>query len=218
MTTFPGSPKILKGGIVLLDPETSAVKRVIALQYNPETLTRTLEPETYAEGNEGADVLRITGPPGETIKLEAVVDATDQIEFPDDNPDAVESGIHPQLAAMETMLYPESADLQANDALASAGTLEIVPMQSPLVVFVWSKNRSVPVKITEFTVTEEAFDPYLNPIRAKVSLSMRVLNVNDVPFNSKGGSLYMNYHQQKENLAKKASAATLSTMGLGEAP
>ncbi len=38
MTTFPGSPRLLKGGIVLIDPDTSAVSRIIMLQYNPGTL------------------------------------------------------------------------------------------------------------------------------------------------------------------------------------
>ena len=42
MTTFPGSPRLLKGGIVLIDPDSSAVRRIIALQYNPDTLSRTL--------------------------------------------------------------------------------------------------------------------------------------------------------------------------------
>ena len=35
MTTFPNSPRLLKGGIVLIDPESGAVLRIIALQYNP---------------------------------------------------------------------------------------------------------------------------------------------------------------------------------------
>jgi hypothetical protein len=38
MTSFPNSPKPLKGGIVLIDPNTWVVQRIIALQYNPDTL------------------------------------------------------------------------------------------------------------------------------------------------------------------------------------
>jgi len=30
MVTFPNSPRLIKGGIVLIDPDTSAVKRIIA--------------------------------------------------------------------------------------------------------------------------------------------------------------------------------------------
>ena len=61
-------------------------------------------------------------------------------------------------------------------------------MQSPLTLFIWSKNRIMPVRLTDFSITEEAFDPNLNPIRAKVSLGMRVLSVNDVGFDAKAAA------------------------------
>jgi hypothetical protein len=218
MTTFPGSPKLLKGGIVLIDPGTSAVLRIIALQYNPDTLTRTLQIKALAEGGDRSDALRLTGPPVETIKLDAEIDATDQLEFPDQNQNAVQLGIHPQLAALETIVYPANSQIQANNRLASAGTLEIIPMETPLALFIWSKNRVLPVRLTDFSITEEAFDPALNPIRAKVSLGMRVLSVNDLPFDHKGNSLFMSYHQQKESLAEKARGGSLSTLGITRIP
>jgi hypothetical protein len=80
---------------------------------------------------------------------------------------------------------------------------------------VWNSSRIVPVRLTDFSVTEEAFDPSLHPIRAKVSLGMRVLSVDDFPFDHRGTSLYMVYQQQKENLARKGPAASLSALGLG---
>lgn len=220
MTTYPRSPRQLRGGIVLLDPETSAVERVITLQYNPDTLTRTLQVQSIGGegGGDRSQAMRLTGPPVETIKLDAEIDATDQLEFPEQNRTAVEVGIHPQLAALETVIYPSSEQLQSNNALAQSGTLEIAPMEAPLTLFVWSKNRILPVRITDFSVTEEAFDPSLNPIRAKVSLSMRVLNVNDLGFNHKGGSLFMIYQQQKEQLARRSQAGTLGALGLGSIP
>jgi hypothetical protein len=67
-------------------------------------------------------------------------------------------------------------------------------------------------------VTEEAFDPMLNPIRAKVSLGMRVLSVDDVGFEHKGGSLFMSYLQLKEQLAAKARRGELSALGLRGIP
>jgi hypothetical protein len=219
MSSFPNSPRLLKGGIVLLDPESGAVQTVIALQYNPDTLTRTLQPKGMgAESGDRSEALRLKGPAVETIKLEAELDATDQLEFPDKNPNAVQSGIHPQLAALEMILYPTTDQLQANYVLAQSGTLEIAPMQAPLSLFVWSKNRVVPVRLTEFSVTEEAFDPALNPIRAKVSLGMRVLSVDDLGFDHKGGALYLAYQQQKEKLAGKSPEAALATFGLGGIP
>src|ERR1700689_5963284 len=115
----------------------------------------------------------------ESIRVEAELGDTDQLEFPTQNPLAVQYGLHPQLAQLEMLVNPTVETLEADDAMANAGTLEIIPLEQPLTLFVWSKNRVVPVRLTDFSVTEEAFDVNLNPIRAKVSLGMRVLNVDD---------------------------------------
>src|SRR5213592_3812284 len=123
MTAFPNSPRLINGGIVLIDPDTSAVQRIIVLQYNPDTLSRTLQPQAVKEGGDRSEALRLTGPPVETIKLDAEIDATDQMEFPDQNPNAVQLGIQPQLAALETIVYPSSGQLLANNNLAQSGTL-----------------------------------------------------------------------------------------------
>lgn len=217
MTTFPGSPRLLKGGIVLIDPDTSAVQRIITLQYNPDTLTRTLQVQGVSgEGTDRSEALRLKGPPIETIKLDAEIDATDQLEHADTV--ATEHGIQPQLTALEMLVYPASKILQSNNELAKRGTLEILPMIEPLSLFVWSKNRIIPVRLTDFSITEEAFDPSLNPIRAKVSLGMRVLSVNDLDFNSKGGSLFMMYQQQKESLAAKYQNGIIGSLGIGGIP
>ena len=216
MTSFPNSPRLLKGGIVLIDPQSGNVKRMIALQYNPDTLTRTLQPQGMGESADRSEALRLKGPPIESFKLEAEIDATDQLETGDGN--AVQTGIHAALAALETIVYPTSGQLQANEGLASGGTLEIIPMEAPLPLFVWSKHRIVPVRITDFSITEEAFDAALNPIRAKVSLGMRVLSVSDLPFGHRGAGIYMVYQQQKEQLAQMAAGASFATFGIGGIP
>jgi len=219
MTSFPGSPRILKGGIVLIDPDSAAVLRVIALQYNPDSLTRSLQVQPVsADGGDRSELLRLKGPPVETLKLEAEVDAADQLEFPDRNAGVVQTGLFAQLAALETMVYPTSAQLRSNDALAQGGTLEIVPMETPLALFVWSAARILPVRVTEFSITEEAFDTALHPIRAKVSIGLRVLSVNDVPSGHKAAGLFMNYLQQKERLAAAAASQPLSTLGMTGVP
>jgi hypothetical protein len=222
MTTFPNSPLLVKGGIVLIDPETADVRRIISLQYNPETLTRSLQIQgVNADGGGNTDrseILRLKGPPIETIKLDAEIDATDQLEFPDQNPNTSASGIHPQLAALETIVYPSSRRLQDNHARSKAGTLEIIPMQSALTLFIWSMNRIIPVRLTDFSITEEAFDASLNPIRAKVSLGMRVLSINDVGFDQKAGSLYMVYQHQKERLARLSPAGEFTNLGITGIP
>ena len=219
MSGFPGSPRLLKGGIVLIDPVSAVVQRIISLQYNPDTLTRSFQVKgVAAESGDRSEALRLTGPPVESIKLDAEIDATDQLEFPDQNPDAVQSGIQPQLAALETIIYPANSQIQSNLALAQAGTLEIIPMETPLVLFIWSKNRVIPVRLTDFSITEEAFDTQLNPIRAKVSIGMRVLTVDDLPSDHKGTSLFMAYHQQKERLAARNRGGTLSGLGITNIP
>jgi hypothetical protein len=220
MSTFPGSPRILKGGLVLLDPDTFTVlpNGIIVLQYNPDTLSRTLKIQGAEEGGDRSEALRLKGPPVETFKLDAEIDATDQLEVPDQNPNTVQNGIFPQLSALETIVYPSSTMLQNNFNLSQAGTLEIMPILAPLTLFVWSANRIVPVRITDFSITEEAFDPTLNPIRAKVSLGMRVLSIDDLNFNDKGGSLYMVYQQQKEALAKMYQRGSFSALGIRGIP
>ena len=214
MTTFPGSPRLLKAGLVLLDPTTAAVKGTIALQYNPDTLTRSFTVRGMTAEGERSEALRLVGPPIEEIKIEAEIDATDQLEFPEKNPNAVALGIQPQLAALETLIFPSSADIRSENNLLSSGTIEIAPAETPLLLFVWGKTRVVPVRLTQLSIVEEAFDPTLNPIRAKVSLSLRVLSVNDLPVDHRGASLYMSYHQQKEKLAKLSPSASLDTFGI----
>jgi len=216
MSNFPGSPRTLKGGIVLLDPDKFTVmpNGVLILQYTPDTLKRTLKAKGAEEGGERSEAMRLTGPPVETITLDAEIDATDQLEFPEQNPNAAALGIFPQLAALEALLYPASATLQSNYTLAQQGTLEIMPVMAPLALFTWSSNRILPVRITDFSITEEAFDPLLNPIRAKVSLGLRVLSIDDLPFADKGGSLYMVYQQQKERLAAMQPHGTLTSLGI----
>lgn len=209
----PSSPLLVKGGIALLNAQTSAVERIITLQYNPETLTRSLQVQgAGGDGGDRSEALRLTGPPIETYSLEAEIDATDQLEQRD--PTASEVGIQTILSALETIIYPASSQLIANNNLAKSGAIEITPMESPLTLFIWNKNRVVPVRITDFSITEEAFDPNLNPIRAKVSLGMRVLSVNDLGFDHPGGNIYLNYQQNKERLANRFTAGTLNDLGI----
>jgi hypothetical protein len=73
----------------------------------------------------------------------------------------------------------------------------------------------VPVRLTDFSVTEEAFDPSLNPIRAKVSLGLRVLSVDDLGFAHPGGRMFMTYLGNKQQLASQAAKAAISVLGLG---
>ncbi|TIC88292.1 hypothetical protein E8D34_04960 [Nocardioides sp. GY 10113] len=204
------SPRLVKGGLVTLDAATGAVRRVLPLQYNPDSVSRSLTPRTAAvvEGDR-SEALRLLGPATETITLDAELDLTDTLEQGDGA-----DGLHPHLAALEVLVNPAVEALLTNDRLSSQGRLEIVPAQAPLTVLVWSRHRVVPVRITQLTITEEAFDTRLNPIRARVALSLRVLTVDDLGFDHRGGALFMGHLRNLERLAAAADGGTLGQLGV----
>lgn len=209
---FTRRPNILKAGLILLDPETTEIIRIVALQYNPEALNHAYEIRGANETNR-SEPLRLIGPPVETFTLEAFLDASDQLEHPKDNPDAVERGIQGAISVLEMLIYPESQQLLANRDLARQGKLEILPMEKYLTIFVWGKDRVLPVRVTQFSLNEEEFSPDLYPLRARVSLTLRVLSVDDLGFDHRGGNLFLRYHQTKERSASKVQSADLATLG-----
>jgi hypothetical protein len=218
--SLSSSPRLVKGGLVILDDASGAVKRTIALQYNPDTLTRSFQVQGAGgdAGGERSQPFRLKGPAIETIKLDAEIDATDALEHPDQNANTVAFGIAPQIAALEALVNPTSAELESVNAQSQAGTLEIVPPEAPLVLFIWGANRIVPVRVTELSVTEEAFDPALNPMRAKVSLGLRVMTTDDLGFDNRGGSIFINHLRSRESLAGKTVAASLQSLGINNLP
>jgi hypothetical protein len=210
-SSFPRSPRLLKGALVGMDP-ANPVASVILFQYNPHTLTRTLQAQSV--GNQSgarAEATRLQGAPQETINLEVTIDATDQLEVGDDT--AISSGIHPQLAALEMLLYPKSSLVVANAALMALGTIEVIPPVAPFTLFIWGPKRVLPVRLTEFRVTEDSHDPHLNPIRARVSLGLRVLSYNDFPVSHPGFHVFMAHQVVKETLATLGSINNLSATG-----
>jgi hypothetical protein len=214
---MPGSPKLLKAGIVLVDPNSGKVMRVIALQYNPQSLTRSIQPQWYEPNKEKSspDVrLQFKGPAVETIKLEAEIDATDKKEKGDPKDKPHEVGIHPELAALEMLVYPSSLQLKEHNRLAAQGIMQIAGMKSLLTVFVWSTHRVAPVRITEYSVNEQFFDGNLNPIQAKVSLGMQVLTVDDLGFDHRAGELFMAYLERREALAKRGLQGGFEMLGI----
>ena len=210
MSTFPGSPRLIKGAIVGIDI-FNPLASVIIFQYNPDTLTRTLQAQTTSGEAGRSEALRLKGPPIETIKLDVEIDATDQLEKAD--PIATGMGIYPQLAALEMLLYPKSALVIANTILLAAGTIEVIPPEAPFTLFIWGPKRILPVRLTGFTITEEAHDTGLNPIRAKVSLELRVLSTSDFSITHPGYALFLAHQVVKETMAVIGSAGNISASG-----
>jgi hypothetical protein len=209
MTTFPNSPRVLKGALVGVNP-TNPIPSVIVFQYNPDTLTRSIKPR--APGGDGArsEALRLTGPPEETIKVDIDIDAVDQLEKNDGIASSL--GIYPQLSALEMLTYPPSATVIANTVLLAAGTIEVIPPDAPLTLFIWGAKRILPVRITDFSITEEAHDQTLNPIRAKVGLGLRVLCYNDLSITDPGYYIFMAHQIVKETLSVVGTVSDLTAV------
>ncbi|WP_328547845.1 hypothetical protein [Streptomyces platensis] len=218
MTTYADIPKPIRSGIVIVDPERGTPQRIIVLQFNPDALERSVAPQ--AAGGEGGgggggsggdrnEALRLKGPAQESWKFTAEIDATDQLDV------AAPDGIHPQLAVLEMLVQPTTAQLRAASKLSKKGTIEISPIEMPLTLFTWGSKRVMPVRLTELSVNESAFDVNLNPIRASLSIGMKVLTVSDLPAGHRGAELYLAHLAQKEQLARRARAGSLAQLGLG---
>lgn len=212
MSSFPGSPRVIKGAIIGLDI-FNPLASVVIFQYNPDTVTRTLQAQTAGEGGARSEVTRLKGAPVETIKLDVEVDATDQLEAGDGL--ATAAGIYPQLSALEMLLYPKSAAVIANTILLATGTLEIIPPAGPLTFLVWGLKRVVPVRLTDFSVTEEAYDVGLNPIRARVSLGLRVLSYNDLSVKNPAYYVFLAHQVVKETMATIGSVGNIAAVAGG---
>ncbi len=194
MGGYSRSPRLLKGAIVAFRPPLP-LPDVIPFQINPESLQRTVE-ANLAEGEGAADSFRLAGAPKEAIKVEAVLDSSDDLERGEG-----ESGLHPRLAQLETLLYPPAATVIANAALLNAGTIEILPASGPFTVFIWGRARILPVRLKSLSIAEEAYDPQLNPIRARVSMELAVLSYSDLASTHPGYTMFLSHQLVKEAMA-----------------
>ena len=178
---------------------------MIALQYNPDTLTRTLQVQATGRG----------GRPLGGAAAEGAARRDDQARRRDrrHRPARTRTRIRRGRSSASIRSSPRSRRSSTRRARSCRRTTAGARRhagdradETPLTLFVWSKNALVPVRITDFSITEEAFDPQLNPIRAKVSLGMRVLTVNDLGFEHRAASLFMTYQQQKESSPRSEQA------------
>jgi len=183
----------MKGAFMVYQNPNSVPKKII-FQYNPTTIQRTLTPQSLSEsGTTKPDPYHVKGQPIETITFDIELDATDQLEHPDQNPTAVQMGIYPQLAALELIMSPQAT-----------GTANAAYLDTPYIVFFWGAKRVVPVVLTNYVVAEEAFDPNLSPIRATARITLRVLTSDDFPPNHPGRKVYLDYLKTLEAMASLA--------------
>ena len=128
-------------------------------------------------------------------------------------------GLHPQLAALESLVNPSVSDLVSQNTLAQFGTLEIAPAEAPLTLFVWSAQRVLPVRVTEFSITEEAFDPHAQSDSGQGEPGLARAQWSTIlPFSHRGSTIFLSYLQRRESLAARAPTGTLDTLGIGSLP
>ena len=210
MSISPRSPRVTRGAILGFDA-FNPVASVVVFQYNPDAVTRTLEPQTGGQHGARAEVMRLAGAPIEKIDMDVEIDATDQLEEADGV--ATSLGIYPQLSALEMLLYPKSALVIANSIALAIGTIEVIPPEAPFTLLVWGAKRVVPVKLNQFKIAEEAHDVNLNPVRAKVTLQFQVLSYNDLSLTHPGYSVFLAHQIVKETMAVVGSIGGMARLG-----
>lgn len=193
MTGFIHSPRLIRAGFVRINRTTGAPREVIRFQYNPDQLTRSLQLGEESGRSPGV-------PPVESLRLEAEFDANDDEGVGKPLP-VVVVGVAPRIAALAALVTPEVAEQLKIEARARRGILELAAPESALLLFKWGPRCIAPVRITEFSATEEAFSVDLTPTRAKVSLGLRILRPFDLGFAGVGGGLALAYQYQREALA-----------------
>lgn len=217
MNDFADIPKPIRAGIVTVDTDTGATLGVIVLQFNPDSMDRSVQPQaaggtadTSGTGTDGDknEALRLKGPAEEQWKFTAEIDSTDQLEI------AAPDGIGPQLASLEMLVQPTTEQLTEATTKSSKGAIEINPIETPLTLFTWGNKRVVPVRLTTLDINEQAFDVNLNPIRASLSIELKVLTVSDLPAGHPGAAYYVAYLASKQRLAAQATGGRLGALGL----
>jgi len=135
--------------------------------------------------------------PQETFSLTLELDAADALEHPKSHPVAKIAGVADRIAAMELLCYPPGSGALGgllnvsvsvslgpggfSGGISTGGAADVIARREvPIVLFFWGPGRIVPVRITSFSVEEQQYSPLLYPIRAKVSIGLRVLDENDL--------------------------------------
>jgi hypothetical protein len=221
-------PRVLKGALVQVAEGVGAwTPNVVAFQYNPASLSRSIEPSQGRPTNgESSGPAPATQPrePKETIELSLELDASDDLG--DGHPVALAVGVADRIAAIEKMLLPTKglfADLAAASS-ALFGQPGPAPERPtvPIVFLTWGPGRLLPVRIAAYSIEEQAFSASLHPIHASVTVSLEVLTPSQFgcahgPVVDFAKAAYRLHRLQQEGLAVThfASNATAGLTLLG---
>ena len=130
---------------------------------------------------------RLTGPPKETITLSVEIDATDQLEQANRSP----LGHLPDTVGAGDDALPEERGRHRQHHPLAHWHYRDPAVEGPFILFVWGPQRVLPVRLTSLNITEEAYDPMLNPIRAKAELSLSVLSYHDLALRTPATALFL---------------------------
>jgi len=159
---------------------------VVIFQFNPESLSRTIEIPRRPTGATAKEQTQAGEPPVEKFSIKAVFDASDRLNVPVEVSLARALGIGPQLAALEKMARPAAGLLSgligaAVDKVAGligAGggdPAQPIPREKyPRILFIWGPARALPVVIESMVINELQYDYLLNPVRAEVTIGVAV--------------------------------------------
>lgn len=172
----------------------------ITFQYNPESIRRSVKPQMSSGGEDDhSNETRFDDAPSQSISFTAYFDAADALAAGDST--AEESGIAPQLAMLERLIYPSRSQIEDRDKDRDSGVMEVAPLVAPSYILVWGPKRTLPVRITSIEITEEAFDINLNPIRASAAISIEVQTYAKRTPSDGDYHRFGTYHQSLENLS-----------------
>jgi len=191
-----------RGALVSIAADGS--KTSIPFQYNPDTIRRTLTPNTVG-GTQGArsGAVRFAGAPAEEITFTCQLTATMATAPPAGTP-TPEHGVSASLAALTLLAYPTTAAVASAQAMLDAGAIEVLPPLADRLLLVWGTERVVPARLTGCTVTEQLYDTNLVPVAATVEVTLRTLTYSDV---DPGNHAYHDFVVYQQGLEKQATAA-----------
>jgi len=157
---------------------------IVPFQFNPDRLTRrkTVRVETprsrrgqeeSTPTGESLGEAQTTATNPETISMDIRLDATDALESGD--PIAGEFGVLPALSALEMMITPRSESIFGGLLGLSANFGFGDRRRTPVLIFVWGRQRIFPVRLTDLNIQEVEYHPNLNPTRVIAGVSLQVL-------------------------------------------
>ena len=209
---------LLRGALIEYGSDfMGPIPNVVIFQFNPETLTRTVQIPSRPTSGTQRETTQAGEPAIEKITLKASFSAAD--EFGDNKVLARLFGVGTRLAALEKMVYP------SNDLLAAIGSAlglgsnplgggdprQPIPREKyPRILFIWGVYRVLPVVLESMSITEQQYDFLLNPVQAEVSITLAV-NANDKCSDdevAKGAMKYSSMAKDAQAMANLANTAS----------